>query len=348
LQNLFTFVPSFYPEKIMHKIKTISFFLLIVPLLFACKKNFNVNAPWQDITVVYGLLNQNDSVHDLKITKAFLGEGNAMEFAKIPDSSNYPDKLDVKMEEYKGTALQKTYVFDTVTIHDKQAGDSIFYYPDQLMYRTTAKLNEDYTYKIVLTNKKSGKQVTSQTGLISSFSIDKPGPIGTANFMPGKTSEIVWYSAKYGKRYQLTIRFNYRELTQHDTTSHSIDWLVFNNQQSRDLTGGEKMTFNLPGDGFYVYLGTHIEPAPAGMTRNALTVEYIFSVASEDLSTYLDVTAPSFTIVQERPSFTNITNGIGIFSSRYDNTKYNPRVLPLSKDTKDQLKVNSYTSDLGF
>ena len=64
----------------------------------SCNNKLNVNAPWQDITIVYGLLSQNDSVQYLRITKAFLGEGDALHFAKIPDSSTYPNKLDVWME----------------------------------------------------------------------------------------------------------------------------------------------------------------------------------------------------------------------------------------------------------
>jgi hypothetical protein len=77
-------------------------------------------------------------------------------------------------------------------------------------------------------------------------------------------------------------------------------------------------------------------------------VEYIFSVASDDLNTYMEVTEPSNTVVQERPAFTNITNGIGLFASRYDNRKDNPRLLQISQVTLDELKVNENTKDLGF
>ena len=124
------------PDDPMRNFRLILLLLISFPLFYSCDHTLNVNAPWKDITVVYGLLNQNDSIHYLKITKAFLGEGNALMFSKIPDSSNYPDKLDVRVEGWEinskyDSSLKQTILFDTTTITNKQEGDSVFYYPYQ-------------------------------------------------------------------------------------------------------------------------------------------------------------------------------------------------------------------------
>ena len=76
------------------------------------------------------------------------------------------------------------------------------------------------------------------------------------------------------------------------------------------------------------------------------SVEYIFTVASEELSNYIEVTNPSNTIVQEKPIYTNISNGIGIFSSRTDNTIFSPRKLRLSDRTYDSLVDGTVTGNL--
>ena len=44
-----------------------------------------------------------------------------------------------------------------------------------------------------------------------------------------------------------------------------------------------------------------------------LNIELFFTVGSEDLYTYMAVNEPFEGIVQERPVFTNINNGIGFF-----------------------------------
>ncbi|NCD43137.1 MAG: hypothetical protein EOL88_13765, partial [Bacteroidia bacterium] len=84
----------------MRKITAVLFSIIVTLLFLSCDNEVTTISDWEDITVVYGLLNQNDSITYLKITKAFLGEGNALIFAQEPDSSQYDVKLDVKIEEY--------------------------------------------------------------------------------------------------------------------------------------------------------------------------------------------------------------------------------------------------------
>jgi hypothetical protein len=322
-------------------------FLLLFPILFSCNKELNVNADWEDVTVVYSLLDQGDSVHYLKITKAFLGPGNALEFAKIPDSSNYPDKLDVRIDEYNGSLFLRSFSCDTITIHDKEAGDSVFYYPDQLMYFATANLHQNFTYKLYVKNKQTNKEITSQTTLVHDFTIEKPTDFLAVNFIPGNKNEVLFYSAVGGKRYQVVLRFHYLESLKADTsqkTARYVDWVLFPGIRSLNVTGGEKMDYFYACDGFYSSLGAQI-PVDPTLNRAARHVDFIFSVASEDLNTYMEVTEPSNSIVQERPTFSNISNGIGLFASR---SRKVIDSLRLRIETLNELKVNSHTKDLGF
>jgi hypothetical protein len=321
--------------------------LFVLPVLVSCNKELNVNADWQDITVVYGLLDQNDTLHYIKITKAFLGPGDALQFAQIPDSSNYPDKLDVRLEAWDGSTKKDEMACDTMTIHNKEAGDSIFYYPDQLMYYATGPLNQGYTYKLKILNKKTGKEISGQTNLIPHFTVERPFSFLPINFIPGEKNELKWYSAKDGRRYQITVRFHYIESLKSDTSVKAfkyVDWIIFNNIRTMTNQGGEIMDYYYPCDGFYANLGAKI-PVDYNLNRVARTVDFIFSVASDDLNTYMEVTSPSLGIIQERPAFTNITNGIGIFSSR---TQVRIDSLGIRIETVNQLKVNEYTKNLGF
>lgn len=324
--------------------KILLLLVTLVPVLFSCNKELNVNADWKDVTVVYGLLDQTQDTTFIKITKAFLGPGDAMQFAKIPDSSNYPDKLEVRLDEYNGTTLVNSLPCDTVTIHNKQAGDSIFYYPDQLMYYTTAPLNENSLYKLFIKNKNTGKEVTAETELVGDFTIERPQ---IASFIPGYTFEVKWTPSKVGKRYQLVIRFWYQEAKKTDPANpvmKYIDWLVFNNVLAAD----NQMTsfdYFFPGDAFYSVVGSKIKVDTSLAGRSAHHCDFIFTVAASALNTYMEVTEPSLSLVQERPAYSNINNGIGIFSARYIKSNIN---MEISSPTKAELKVNQYTKDLGF
>jgi hypothetical protein len=340
----------------MRNLKIIVATLLLLPFLNACQKtsDFNVNADWKDITIVYGLLSQKDSIHYIKITKAFLGPDNAL-YAKIPDSSNYPPgELSVRFDEYESANhYLRSYDLDTVTIHTKEPGDSIFYFPDQLVYQSTAVLNQKYIYKLVIHNNKTQKDIYSSTTLVNDFAISVPDPYATnekVQFVTGQNSNVAWTSAVGGKRYQLVIRFHYSERpnTGAPWVADSLDWLVFSNVQSRSTTGGEEMEKIFAGSGFFSVVGSKIRNKPGfqpGYIRYPGTVDYLFSVASDDLNTYMEVTEPSSSIVQYRPPYTNITNGIGLFSSRFINTVMGRN---LTDDTKSELKTNPNTADLGF
>lgn len=332
----------------MRQLFFLAFFILALFSLSSCNKDLNVNADWQEITVVYGLLDQTTDTTYIKITKAFLGPGDALVFAKIPDSSNYKDSLETRLEEYNADVLVRHIPLDTVTIHNKEKGDSVFYYPNQLMYYTTARLNENYIYKFYFRNKKTGKVVTSQTALVHNFKILKPENQVSFPSGPDQTFRVSWSPAKEGKRYQLVIRFFYDEYLVSDPKikeTKFIDWILFNDIKSPDAPSTLPFDFYFPCDPFYSFVGSNIS-VNENVTRAARYCDFIFSVAAPDMNTYMEVTEPSLSLVQERPPFTNIVNGIGLFSSRF--SKKQNDTLWVNQITKDELKVNPHTKNLGF
>jgi hypothetical protein len=70
--------------------------LLATCFFTSCKNDVEINGEWKDISVVFGLLNQSDTAHYVRISKAFLGEGDALVFAQQFDSLYYrPELLEV-------------------------------------------------------------------------------------------------------------------------------------------------------------------------------------------------------------------------------------------------------------
>ncbi len=331
----------------MKKIFFVAFIFIIS--LFACKTDFEINAKWKDIMIVYGLLNQNDTTHYIKIGKAFLGEGNALAMAQNPDSSSYGNNLEVWVEEWKNGSQSKVWYLDTTTIYNKEPG--VFYNTKQVLYRFLAdNLDENAEYKLFIKNKLTGKIVSSVTPLVHTFSIEKPSSIQTAVFHATNPVIVKWYSSLNGKRYQVVIRFNYWEknLDNGDSTKRYVDWDL-GSYKSGTTEGNEIMTTTYYGNSFFQYLRDKINSSsnvPVNVLRRLAVpnVEFIFSVAADDFNTYMEVNAPSTSIVQEKPEYTNISNGIGIFSSRFSID----RRLAMSPYSIDSLLIGVYTKDLHF
>lgn len=323
------------------------FIFLLIPgfLLSSCKKELNLNADWEDVTIVYGILNQLDSVHYIKITKAFLGPGNALQYAQIPDSSNYTMKLNVTLEAWSGNNLVAIYPFDTTTIHDKDSG--VFYFPNQLLYINDSILNPDYSYKLMIVNPETQEVISSQTPLIKPFHVEKPFAYQSVSFDAGKNSKVEWTSAEGGKRYQVIVRFFYQETSipnPSQSVEKYVDWLIVPGKLAKSDAGGESLDAAYSNDGFYALLHTQLDVDP-DLERAARKLQYFFIVAANDLNTYIEVSQPSNSIIQEKPSFSNIENGLGLFSSRFVQVIDS---ISLSQRTITEIRENPLTSDLGF
>jgi len=71
--------------------------VILSVVFYSCKTDFNVVADWQDISIVYGLLDPTDTAQYIKINKAFLDKNtSALIIAQNPDSLYYQN-LDVEL-----------------------------------------------------------------------------------------------------------------------------------------------------------------------------------------------------------------------------------------------------------
>jgi hypothetical protein len=324
-------------------------FLPLVYLLSSCETDFEVNAEYREIMVIYGLLDHSDSTHYVRISKAFLGDEDANVMAADPENSAYPDILDVKVEEWTNGSLTRTYALNRVLTTGKEPG--VFSYPEQYAYTFTAHLNKAAVYKIKVKNNETGYEAGAETPLVGDFTIDKPlynpvkPQISFVNQSGNYTDGICeWLSAKNGRLYEPVFRFNYRETLPGtgDTTSHTVNWRL-SSVKSSAMNGGEKLSTTYNGEGFFRILQSSI-PEKTGVKRFIGNIDFMISVGGDELSTYIDLNRPSNTIIQERPFYTNINNGIGIFSCRHTVIQS----YALSQFTVSKLLSSEYTSRLGF
>lgn len=300
---------------------------LLITLLFAstsCETDIDVSAEWKDITVVYGLLDQRDSVHYLRINKAFLGDGNALVYAKEPDSSSYFDNLEVTITE-RTTGSQRVFQFDTINVNNKDSG--IFYSPSQILYksefRVSADLNEkDYSYDLLIKNKLTGKEIKSTTSMVSSGKITNPRTGQRyIDFILDNNMKIEWESGKNARRYDVYIRFWYQEVINNtDTTDRYFDWFI-DNKKTDKLVGGELLDVQYKPTALYDIARLQI-PRKDGResevtARLTNRVEFTLVAGGDALNTYVEVNSPSTGIIQDTPDYSNIENGLGLLSSRF-------------------------------
>jgi len=329
-------------------------FLLLLILCwfcYSCSTDFDINAEKKDITIVYGLLDQTQSVQYVKITKAFLGEGNAIEMAADPALSSYGNDLEVTITQISNGNEVNLFTLEKTTVSDKDSG--MFYYPAQDVYKFTpgTPLAPADSFRLKIKNIYTGNVVTGATNLIHDFVIVKPSynpdypQLGFVSpTMAYNTLDAEWRSGKNGRIYEPWFRFHYKEvnLTTHDTTDKFVDWHLAT-VKSEKLTGGEPLITTYNSEDFYRNVAAKV-PVDNNVVRLIGMIDFVISAGGDELSIYIDLNKPSSSIIQERPLYTNIGNGLGIFSSRYTKQlSYN-----LTSFSKDKLIHGEHTSQLGF
>ncbi len=304
--------------------------LFISLFLVTCETDFDINAEWKDITVVYGALNQNDSIHYLRIQKAFLGKGNVMQMTLEPDSNLYPGKINVVVDEYNNSTFNKRYVLDTVNIYDKDSG--IFFTSRQPVFYFPAFLNPNFQYHLTIL-KNNGETVTAQTPLVGDFGIVSPIENSTLNFNPpgSDTRTFKWRPAPNAGRYQMIMRFNYLEINTYtgDSSYHYTEWY---SPFIKAVSGSNAdIELGFSNSAFFTMVENQVQKRD-DVKRYPVDVELIFYVAATDLSLYIEINEPSSSIIQEKPEYTNISNGLGVFSARFQ--KKRVHLLHLNTITK--------------
>ena len=329
--------------------KKIFLLFLSASLLSSCSNELDIAADYKETTIVYGLLSLADSVQYVQVFKGYLDESaSALIFAQNPDSIFYDDSAEVKLE-----AGGQVYLLEKIDAAQIGLGrdDGIFVDSPNYVYRLPDALLQDRQYNLTFTNHRTGHIATAQTGIVKDFTINRPSPLLPLNFATPSPNEVQWRSAENGKIYQLVMRFFYEEwniTTPALIDTLSIDWLIFNNLPSSSTAGNEPLSYQFDGTAFLSYLGSQLEVNNA-LKRRALDepLEFRFFVGAQDLYDYIRVNGAQtgITSLQVKPEFTNVTNGLGIFSSRYNKTQAG---IDVTDRSLDSLSCGRFTRKLNF
>lgn len=323
--------------------KYIYIILFLGVIVFSsCETDFDVNSEWEELTVIYGLLDLGIDTQSVKISKAFLGEMDAFDMAQYSDSINYEiDDLDiVKVYKWGDNGIEDSVNLNPVpTVRNTgDFNDSIIVYE----FVSQNFLNKNYKYEIVCRNKQSKKITSSEkTRLVSGFSFEMPnnyqfGFIGNFNESSPDAVEFSSSSVQWDKfslsnnssALQLDLIFKYNE--------NQIEKDLIFTQPLVDVSEGN---IRIDGDDFFIFLSNNLE-YDVTKTRYFTGIDLVVTVASEDLQTYINVNRPITGIAQQRPQFTNINNGIGLFSSRLtiDRSENDGSGFKLATSSEEYLK----------
>ena len=323
---------------------------IAVVVLSSCNTDLDITAPYKENTIVYALLDKDSAIQYVKINKAFLGPDNAFTYAQVADSTEYrDDQLQAVVQEVKDGTVTRTFALhDTILPHDPGTFAGPFH---KLYYFNTplgSRLDSSATYRLEATAK--GNQVSAQTAIVAEIrpsgailSPAQPLQLRTV-FNTYANQTIKWTSSVNGKRYELSYRFNWGDVVGTDTIPRSFTRSI-GTYVANGIGGGEALEAPFQGEAFFETVGQLAGDNPNATSRIFRGVDMIWAVAGPDLHLYLQLNSPISGLVEDRPTYTNVDNGYGLFTTRRFREIHKAY---LGSTTVPELLDGQYTGTLGF
>ncbi len=330
----------------MNYITLILLFIISFFTFNACSTDVNVNGEYKEIPIVYCVLDQSQEYQYVKVNKTFLGPVPASQMAQVSDSLFF-ENVTVKLHEIINNNITNTYTFTKCDTINKDEG--FFANDKNIIYIGNPDLKREATYKIEININNGAHIVEAETKLIDGVNITVPNIY--SNFVDmyyyDKDFQYRFNNGKNGKIFQMTMNFNYLEVIDGDTIekTKTIPWPQ--NKIYRTSPAPSEVSGKFSIVSFYNLLANNIEPDPANVVRLVkMPNSIVFNLVAvdENYATYMDITAPSSGIVQEKPSYTNLIGAYGLFASRFKIST--PKTF--GGRTLDSISRGIYTKQLGF
>ena len=305
--------------------------IIACALALGCKNELELLAPKKEIPIAYGLLDLNDSLQVLRLERAFLVNNDPELVVTTPDSIYYQDaqiflnsiplrhssELSVFIPRDEGLFVQdpNTYYF--------LSSDDIELTPGE-EYMMTIQLEDEIL-------------ALSQTKLVPEFSIFAPQPDGLIDFNRQEVN-FRWASEELIHVYDIQIEIKIEEELNGQRTQRNLTWELSNGYENTRLV--------VSGDEFYKFLQGALEIVP-GINRSISELIFYITGGGLEYAEFIRINQQNqgitgFTSVN---SYTNISGGIGLFSSRYTHPGIS---FNLTESTIQSLNEREETRSLGF
>lgn len=357
--------------RLIHKV-TAATIALSSLLTVSCDNEIEINAPVKDVTVVYGLLNSGETTHKFKINRLVQNTTTAGQTAKDRSAAEYPSlnawliegTYDISTQKFTPSTPDKRAKL--VEFEESKKDSGMFYYPSQKLYKVeNFNLNPAKNYRLEII-KTETETVSANTSLIenSKESLLKGlnSRVGFRLYNDGEDKETRKFSVKVlppngAKSFDVKMKFRYVEEFkggQKENKYFSVNLGTYTvpvvgttNRRADeiDVLFGAKT--------FYQIIANKIPPmSDTILSKNVVrripdSLSFEVALADPTLNAYIEVNKPTSSLLEDKPPYTNVNGGIGIFASR----GFSVTNIKMSKLSMDEL-VNGtnygITGDRGF
>lgn len=303
---------------------------------WSCSTDVDLLAPYKSTPVIYGILEASADTQWVRINRTYLGEGNLNSYAQIKDSVEYdPSQIDARIHKInENFDTVATYTLDWMDLDMREEGAfydediQMWYFTDELLFEEEDGSNFTFRLEVDI----DGKRYASETSVIDLGIENIQAPLPTeqvslslGNYNTSDNSEIYDNTpmellmqppeiAEIGIfNYKLNFYFQYSNIEgEIDSTNYTIPIAEID---GRNVSGTQIRT-EINSERFYDYIGSRLDTIPDLQSVRITDVRLQYTIANNDLGTYIAVNNPLFITFSQPPEYSNIEGALGIFGSR--------------------------------
>jgi len=339
-----------------------SIVLLSTLVFYACETDFDPYIPSKPTPVVYGIINPDDSLYQIRLTKSFVGPGSAYQYAQITDSLYFQNAqvyLDTYLESDTGNnALLESVELEFAQIEPRNEG--IFASQPNLIYQTDYQhinlrpgqfSTLGLPYQVILQMRAIipgyPDTVITQTHLKTPPRIVKPKSHFQKIYFFGEIPfQVSWTHTSKDNYFELQVIFHYKEILEDEQREAVVDWVLSGIEYNENsIPGGEHnfYAYYMRPDVFYSHIRAAISNSPQVKARLVRFIDFVILTSDGTIKNYnrIGELADDY----HGASYSNINNGLGIFTSYNTKGVYS---LRLGQRELDSLAFGAYTKHLNF
>lgn len=320
-------------------------FLILGLFLSSCDNTLNVNAPYKDIPVVNAILNPSDTAQYIKLERVFQSvDQSALEVAQVIDSLYYPNAAIALINMNTNERFNLEKVDGNLEGYPRENG-AFINDPNYLYKIRTAELNllGGEQYMLEINRSENLDLVTSMINVVEEPIIIAPQNSGNLHFSSFNKFSIKVKDSDYGEIMDIVFDIHVTEVDHSNPSlpavKKKLSWEV--------VSGWTKNDYKGDGEAFYSFLAGQLEEKEA-ISRTINSIDLRVIVGGKALREFIKLgSANLFSITSSEgiPNYSNLSDGIGIFSSRY---QYLIEDYGLTVRTIDSLENGVITKKFNF
>ncbi len=322
--------------------------LLLMLLHTSCNDELNLIETGKETPIVYGFLSLNDTATYIRVEHAFVDATKpAAELAKVADSLYYANITVTLVRVSNNERFVLTRVDGNTEGYRRD--DGIFAKSPNYLYKvknSSLAMQADEQWRLTIQRNGDTKILAqATTKVIGNYTIFAP-QAGASLFLTYDNTfnvsiETTETTAKF---YDVKVIVNYDEVIGSVRTAKKAEWLLASGTLRRGTD--IQTSFRRNARDFYTFLGNNI-PVNANATRFFKDFDIEVTSGGQELIDFVNVGIANIGITgsQAIPTYTNIENGLGLFTSR---NKTVIKGMKLNDQSTDLLKTGELTKGLNF